>query len=207
MIPIISNMPDLLQADTTMIVGILIFYTIPYIIKGGPSSTREEKRREDEKKKEPPHDTLVLYSIAVAIALFAASAILAIVPIIPLFASEILTICGFIAITVAVFIFIKVIETFKHAIEEAKEERKARKTLTVEEFSPKTYEETQKEEEIVVQKQDEEKVIEESEPVQRMQEEDEVSEEPQKEEKVIEESKTFEVLPWGPPTREEDDGK
>ncbi|MGB6533134.1 MAG: hypothetical protein WBF33_34010, partial [Candidatus Nitrosopolaris sp.] len=140
---------DLVQVNATMIVGILIFYTIPYIIKGGPSSRRES-----------PHDTVVSYSIALAIALFAASAILAIVPIIPLFASEILTICGFIAITVAVIIFIKVIETAKYAIKEAKEERKARKTLTVEEFTPKTYEETQKEKaekskaENVVQKQD-----------------------------------------------------
>ena len=63
-----------------------------------------------------------------------------------------------------------------------------------------------------MQKQDEElqkevKVIEESEPVQQMQEEDEVSEELQKEEKAIEESKTFEVLPWEPPTREEDDAE
>lgn len=189
MISIISSMSeagilqakDLVQVNATMIVGILIFYTIPYIIKGGPSSRRES-----------PHDTDVLYSIALAIALFAASAILAIVPIIPLFASEILTICGFIAITVAVIIFIKVIETAKYAIKEAKEERKARKTLTVEEFTPKTYEETQKEEaekskaENVVQKQDEEL---------------------QKEEKVIEESKTFEVLPWKRPTREEDDDR
>jgi len=57
-----------------------------------------------------------------------------------------------------------------------------------------------------VQKEDDE-VIEESEPVQQVQEKDEVSGEPQKKEKVIEESKRFEVLPWGPPTREEDDDR
>jgi hypothetical protein len=201
-------MTDLVQVNATMIVGILIFYTIPYIIKGGPSS-----------RKESPYDTGVLYSIAFAIAFFAASAILAIVPTIPLFTSDILTICGFIAITVAVIIFISVIKTAKYAIKEAKEERKARYILTEDKWSAEPYEETQKEKvekskaENVVQKQDEElqkerqsKVIEESEAVQQVQEEDEASE-LQKEEKVIEESKRYEVLSWNTPTREEDDDR
>jgi hypothetical protein len=204
MIIIISSMTDLVQVNATMIVGILIFYTIPYIIKGGPYT-----------RKESPYNTAVLYAIAFAIAFFAASAILAIMPIIvPLFVSEYLTIYGFIAITVAVIIFIKVIETGKYTIKKTLEERKARSILTVQpEFIPKSYEQTQEEEakkskaENVLQKKAE-KVIEESEPVQQVQEKDEVSGEPQKkEEKVIEESKRFEVLPWGPPTREEDDDR
>ncbi|MGC2574858.1 MAG: hypothetical protein WA364_25370, partial [Candidatus Nitrosopolaris sp.] len=109
-------MTDLVQINATMIVGILIFYTIPYIIKGGPYT-----------RKESPYNTAVLYAIAFAIAFFAASAILAIMPIIvPLFVSEYLTIYGFIAITVAVIIFIKVIETGKYTIKKTLEERKAR---------------------------------------------------------------------------------
>jgi hypothetical protein len=230
MIIIILSMTDLVQVNATMIVGILIFYTIPYIIKGGPYT-----------RKESPYNTAVLYAIAFAIAFFAASAILAIMPIIvPLFVSEYLTIYGFIAITVAVIIFIKVIETGKYTIKKTLEERKARSILTVQpEFIPKSYEQTQEEEakkskaKNVLQKEDEvteesepgqqvqekdevsgepqkkaEKVIEESEPVQQVQEKDEVSGEPQKKaEKVIEESKRFEVLPWGPPTREEDDDR
>ena len=203
MIIIISSMTDLVQVNATMIVGILIFYTIPYIIKGGPYT-----------RKESPYGTAVLYAIAFAIAFFAASAILVIMPIIvPLFVSEYLTIYGFIAITVAVIIFIKVIEG-KYTIKKTLEERKARNILTVQpEFIPKSYEQTQEEEaekrkvENVVQKEDEvQKVIEESEPVQQVQEKDEVSGEPQKKENVIEESKRFEVLPWGP-TREEDDDR
>src|SRR5215469_16520153 len=198
MIIIISSMTDLVQVNATMIVGILIFYTIPYIIKGGPYT-----------RKESPYDTAVLYAIAFAIAFFAASTILAIMPIIvPLFVSDYLTIYGFIAITVAVIIFIKVIEG-KYTIKKTLEERKARNILTVQpEFIPKSYEQTQEEEaekskaENVVQK-----VIEESEPVQQVQEKDEVSGEPQKKEKVIEESKRFEVLPWGPTREEEDDDR
>jgi len=202
MIIIISSMTDLVQVNATMIVGILIFYTIPYIIKGGPYT-----------RKESPYDTAVLYAIAFAIAFFAASAILAIMPtIVPVFVSEYLTIYGFIAITVAVIIFIKVIETGKYTIKKTLEERKAENILTVQpEFIPKSYEQTQEEEskaENVVQKEDEvQKVTEESEPVQQVQEENEVGGEPQEKEKVIEESKNFEVLPWGPPKREEDDDR
>ena len=121
-----------------------------------------------------------------------------------------LWIYGFIAITVAVIIFIKVIETGKYTIKKTLEERKARNILTVQpEFIPKSFEQTQEEEaekskaENVVQKEDE--VIEESEPVQQVQEKDEVSGEPQKKKKVIEESKRFEVLPWGPTGEENDD--
>jgi len=204
MIIIITSMTDLVQVNATMIVGILIFYTIPYIIKGGPYTRKEES----------PYDTAVLYAIAFAIAFFAASAILAIMPIIvPVFVSEYLTIYGFIAITVAVIIFIKIIETGKYTIKKTFEERKVRNILTVQpEFIPKSYEQTQEEEaekskaENVVQK-EVQKVIEESEPVQQVQKEDEVSGESQKKEKVIEESKRFEVLPWGPATREEDDDR
>src|SRR5215469_7817817 len=170
MIITISSMTDLVQVNATMIVGILIFYTIPYIIKGGPYKRKEES----------PYDTAVLYAIAFAIAFFAASAILAIMPIIvPLFVSEYLTIYGFIAITVAVIIFIKVIETRKYTIKKTLEERKARNILTVQpEFIPKSYEQTQEEEaekskaENVVEKEDDE--------VQQVQEKDKVSGEPQK---------------------------
>src|SRR5215467_3278307 len=178
MIIIISSMTDLVQVNATMIVGILVFYTIPYIIKGGPYT-----------RKESPYDTAVLYAIAFAIAFFAASAILAIMPIIvPLFVSEYLTIYGFIAITVAVIIFIKVIETGKFTIKKTLEERKARNILTVQpEFIPKSYEQTQEEE---AEKSKAENVVQkESEPVQQVQEKDKVSGEPQKKaEKVIEES-------------------
>lgn len=196
MILIILYMTDLVQVNATMIVGILIFYTIPYIIKGGPFS-----------RKESPYDTGVLYSIAFAIAFFAASAILALVPTVPIPASEYLTICGFIAITVAVFIFIRVIKAAKHAIKQAMDGRKARNEYLVQKWGPEPSEQTHKEKaekskaENVVQKQDEEmqkeKVTEDSEPVQLLKE-DGVSGEPQKKEKIIEESKTFEVLPWGP---------
>jgi hypothetical protein len=198
MILIILYMTDLVQVNATMIVRILIFYTIPYIIKGGPFS-----------RKESPYDTGVLYSIAFAIAFFAASAIFALVLTVPMPASEYLTICGFIAITVAVFIFMKVIKTAKHAIKQTMDERKARNEYQVEMWGPEPSEQTHKEKAEkskadVAQKQDEEmhkeKVTEDNEPVQ-LQEEDKVSGEPQKKEKIIEESKTFEVLPWGPERR------
>ena len=175
---------DIVQINATMIVGILIFYTIPYIIKGGPSS-----------RKEPPHDTALLYSIALAIALFAASAILAIVPILPLFTSEILTICGFIAITAAGFIFIKVIKAAKYVIKEAKEAKKASEILQPEPSKDEMSEEVQKEKEAKKA----------SEILQPEPSKDEMSEEVQKDEKVIEESKTYEVLSWKDPMKEQDE--
>jgi hypothetical protein len=193
---------DLIQVNATMIVGILIFYTIPYIIKGVPPSNREHW-----------YDTAVLILIASAITLFAASAISTMVSTVYLSVSESLTICGLIAITIAIFIFIQVIKVAKTTIKKAREEGEARKTLPQVEFRPNTNEETQKEKEAeerkagdAIEKQNEElqkdQAKKESEPVQQTPKKDEMSEEPQKDEKVIEESKRFEVLPW---TREEDE--
>jgi hypothetical protein len=124
--------------------------------------------------------------------------------------SESLTICGLIAITIAIFIFTQVIKVAKTTIKKAREEGEARKTLPQVEFRPKTNEETQKEKEAeerkagdAIEKQNEELQKEQAKkPVQQTPRKDEMSEEPQKDEKVIEESKRFEVLPW---TREEDE--
>lgn len=94
---------DLIPINATMIVGILVFYTIPLIVKGS-SSSKDGNR--------------VFYSTAVAISLFAvsaiismvaASAIMATVSSTPLFVAEILTILGFAVIAVATFFLTKVI--------------------------------------------------------------------------------------------------
>ena len=125
----VSNMPDgdtvihakdLIQINATMIAGILIFYTIPYIT-GGLAVW----------KKENPSEKVVLASIVLAIGLFATSSILAFMIIIPynLYWSYLFTIIGFGAITIAPGTFIKVIKI-------PKEEKKTMGRVEIMEYGP-----------------------------------------------------------------------
>jgi hypothetical protein len=119
---ITSNMPDtgivdakdLIQINATMIAGILIFYTIPYITSGGPHWKKEYKS-----------EKAVLAMIAIALGLFALSAILAFIIIVPFYISYLSTIGGFIAIATAAIIFIKVIRIAKTTIKKEKEAEEA----------------------------------------------------------------------------------
>lgn len=92
-------MPDLLPIDATMIVGILIFYTIPTITKGEWLMNRFDK--------------VVIYSVAGAVILFAISAIATIIHVADI--SEWCTVGGFIAIIIMVLAFTQVINFAKIA--------------------------------------------------------------------------------------------
>jgi hypothetical protein len=94
-----SNMPDLLPIDATMIVGILIFYTIPTITKGEWLMNRFDK--------------VVIYSVAGAVILFAISAIATIILVADI--PEWCTVGGFIAIIIMVLAFTRVINIAKIA--------------------------------------------------------------------------------------------
>lgn len=93
-------MPDLLPIDATMIVGILIFYTIPTITKGGEWLMNR-------------FDKVVIYTVAGAVILFAISAIATIISIVDI--SEWCTIGGFIATIIMVLAFTQVISMAKIA--------------------------------------------------------------------------------------------
>jgi hypothetical protein len=92
-------MSDLLPIDATMIVGILIFYTIPTITKGEWLMNRFDK--------------VVIYTVASAVILFAISAIATIKPVVDI--SEWCTVGGFIAIIIMVLAFTQVINMAKIA--------------------------------------------------------------------------------------------
>jgi hypothetical protein len=93
-------MSDLLPIDATMIVGILIFYTIPTIAKGEWLMNRFDK--------------VVIYTVAGAVILFAISAIATIIPVVDI--SEWCTVGGFIAIIIImVLAFTQVISMAKIA--------------------------------------------------------------------------------------------
>jgi hypothetical protein len=171
---------DVILIDAIMIAGILVFYTIPYITSGAPRW-----------KKEHRSEKAALTLIALAIALFAVSAILAFMTITPLYISYMSAIGGFITITAAGIIFIKVIKIAKVAIKEKEAEEESRK-LYEEPWKDKTDDEIKAEKEAKKT----------SDTVQLELEKDEMSE-VQKDEKVIEESKTYEVLPWKDPMKEE----
>jgi uncharacterized protein YacL len=98
----IVDAKNLIQINATMIAGILIFYTIPYITAGGPYW---EKRHWSE--------NVVLGLIASPIGLFALSAILAFMVTVPFYMSYLSTIGGFIAIAIAAGIFIIVVKIAK----------------------------------------------------------------------------------------------
>jgi Sec-independent protein translocase protein TatA len=116
----ILGVKDLIQINATMIVGILIFYTIPFITKEGRVST---------------YDKIVVYAVAGTITLFAVSSVSAIVSVVPV--SEWCTVGGFIVVIVLVFASTKVIKIAKDEI----------KGFLQVEFEPKTGEQTQEEEE------------------------------------------------------------
>lgn len=90
-------MSDLLPIDATMIVGILIFYTIPTITKGEWLMNRFDK--------------VVIYTVAGAVILFAISAIGTIIPVVDI--SEWCTVGGFIAIIIMVLAFTQVVNIAK----------------------------------------------------------------------------------------------
>jgi hypothetical protein len=90
---------DLIQINATMIVGILIFYTIPFITKHGKVST---------------YDKIVVYAVAGTITLFAVSAVSAIVSVVPV--SKWCTVGRFIVVIVLVFASTKVIKIAKDEI-------------------------------------------------------------------------------------------
>jgi hypothetical protein len=92
-------MSDLLPINATMIVGILIFYTIPTITKGEWLMNRFDK--------------VVIYTVAGAVILFAISAIATIIPVVDI--SEWCTVGGFIAIIIMVLAFTQVISMAKIA--------------------------------------------------------------------------------------------
>jgi hypothetical protein len=113
-----SDMPDtgivsaseLIQINATMIAGILIFYTIPYITAGG-----------DYWDKGHWSENIVLGFIASAIGLFALSSILAFMASLPFNIdwSYFFTVIGFIAIAFAAGIFIVVVKMAKKRKTEA----------------------------------------------------------------------------------------
>jgi large-conductance mechanosensitive channel len=145
----VSDMPDtgivdaknLIQINATMIAGVLIFYTIPYI------SGRAVWKKDNLSEK------LVLASIAIAIGLFASSSILAFIVIIP-YLSYLLTIFGFVAITTAAGIFIKLIQMSKAEIKQEKEEEEEEKVAYPQPWTDKMQDEIREEE--VKRKQEEE---------------------------------------------------
>jgi uncharacterized membrane protein len=121
--PVLVDAKDLIQINATMLTGILIFYTIPYITRGwktvktivyvrGPAKV--------EKKYKPVTENAVLTLIAVAIVLFIVSTILAFVAIFPLPISYWFSTGGFVAIGAAAIIFIKVIQKVKEQTSEEK---------------------------------------------------------------------------------------
>lgn len=114
--PVIVDAKDLIQINATMIAGILIFYTIPYITKGWNIRRIRYVRGQmvwDEKESKPVTENAVLGLIAAAIALFIVSTILTFETIFPLYTSCWVSEGGFIAIAAAAIIFIKVIKMVK----------------------------------------------------------------------------------------------
>jgi hypothetical protein len=115
-VPVLVDAKDLIQINATMIAGILIFYTIPYITTGWSTARTivyVRGQAKVERQSKPVTENAVLALIAIAIALFIVSVILAFVAIFPLYVSYWFSMGGFISIGAAAIIFIKVIRMVK----------------------------------------------------------------------------------------------
>jgi hypothetical protein len=130
--PLIIDAKDLIQINATMLAGILIFYTIPYITTGWrttsvPAFRVEKWRLMIRIYPKPTSEGAVLTLIAISIILFITSVILTFAAIFPPYISYWFSVGGFISIGAATIIFIKVIEKVKVETSKKKAEEKEEK--------------------------------------------------------------------------------